>query len=166
MTSQKKPNVTALLLGGILLFVVAAVVVMKRLPGKSALAGRSNRDVALLCTSDMATQFHIHADLKIVIDGRERTIPANIGIRPDCMNSIHTHDDSGKLHVEAPEKRDFTLGDFFAVWGEPFSKDQILDAKADATNSISMTVSGRDVATYEDTVLHDDDEIVITYGKR
>src|SRR5712671_5401660 len=95
-------------------------------------ASRTNREVALLCTTDMATQFHIHPVLKIVINGQQQTIPANIGIRSNCMNSLHTHDDSGTLHVESPEKRDFTLADFFAVWGKTYTKDQILDSKVDS----------------------------------
>lgn len=40
-------------------------------------------------------------------------------------NPIHTHDDTGIIHIESPVKRDFTLADFFAVWNKPFSKDQI-----------------------------------------
>lgn len=129
-------------------------------------ASLSNRQVALLCTTDMATQFHIHPILQIIINGEPQVIPANIGIKADCMNALHTHDTSDTLHVESPEKRDFTLADFFAVWGQPFSKDQILNYKSDATHQISITVNGTPVDTYENTVLKDKDQIVITYGNK
>lgn len=127
------------------------------------LANLSSRDVALQCTSDMATQFHIHANLEIDISGVRREIPADVGINPSCMNSLHTHDASGQIHIEAPQKRDFTLGDFFAVWKQPFSKNRILDAETDDAHVIRMTVNGAPFDTYENTVLHDDDQIVISY---
>ena len=36
------------------------------------------------------------------------------------MKPIHSHDASGKLHVELPKNygRTPTLGDFFAIWSE------------------------------------------------
>jgi hypothetical protein len=112
----------------------------------------------------MATQFHIHPNLQIIVNGKQQVIPANIGIGPTCMTSIHTHDASGQIHIESPEKRDFTLGDFFAVWQQPFSSTQVLGYKADATHRIAVTVNGTAVSTYENTVMNDGDSIVITYG--
>jgi hypothetical protein len=123
----------------------------------------STRDLALTCTTDAATQFHIHPQLNIVVNGQKQVIPANIGITSDCLHPIHTHDDTGTIHVESPEQRDFILGDFFAVWGQPFSKDQILSYKADANHQIIMTVNGRLNTDYENLVLRDLDQIVITY---
>ena len=131
---------------------------------KKERASLTNRQVALICTTDMATQFHIHPILRIIANGKPQEIPANIGIKGGCMNPLHTHDASGVLHVESPEKRDFTVADFFAVWGQPFSKDQILNYKADAMHPIRTSVNGTSVDTNENTVLRDKDQIVITYG--
>lgn len=125
--------------------------------------GKTSREVAFTCTTDMATEFHIHPVLKIVIDGTEETLPVNIGIENGCMHPLHTHDSTGIVHVESPVKRDFTLGDFFAVWGKEFTRDQILDRKADDTHTITMTVNGQAADSYENTVLKDKDEIVISY---
>jgi len=80
------------------------------------------------------------------------------------MTSLHTHTPDGLIHVESPEKRDFTLGDFFAVWEKPFSSDAVLDYVADETHSIRVTVNGEAIDTFEDTVLGDGDEIVVEYG--
>ena len=124
---------------------------------------RTNREVALTCTTDMATKFHIHPHLEIVVNGRREEILANIGIKLTCMNALHTHDTSGVIHVESPEHRDFTLSDFFAVWNKPFNKDQILDYKADSRHAIRETVNGKDVLDYENTVLRDKDQIIIIY---
>ena len=127
---------------------------------------KTSREMALTCTSDMATQFHIHPHLKIEINGVGQIIPANVGITSVCMNSIHTHDASGTLHIESPVKKDFTLGDFFAVWGKEFNKNQILDYKTDTGATITLTVNGKAVDTYEDTVMNDNDVIVISYSKK
>lgn len=129
----------------------------------TALSDRTNREIAFICTSDMATQFHIHPHLEILIDGEQQSIPADIGVKPACMNALHTHDASGTLHVESPEKRDFTLADFFAVWGQTFSKDQVLQSAVDGTHHIRVTVNGTETDTYENTILRDKDQIVISY---
>ena len=141
----------------------ALLLVWGRIAGDSAKAKRTNREVALACTTDMATKFHIHPQLEIIIDGQKQEIPVNIGITNFCMNALHTHDTSGVIHVESPEKRDFTVADFFAVWGKPFSKDQILDSKADDTHMIKVTVDTVEVDSYENTVLRDGEKIVISY---
>lgn len=62
---------------------------------------------------------HIHPRLSIFVDGVPEVIPANIGIRPGCMAEVHTHDETGELHVETIDiaRGDmFTLQDFFDVW--------------------------------------------------
>jgi len=123
----------------------------------------TTREVALTCTTDMATVYHIHPTLAISLNGVPYTIPANVGIKAGCMNSLHMHDSTGLLHVESPEKRDFTLGDFFAVWDQPFSSTQILDQTVDDTHVIRVTVDGEPVETYENTILADKDKIVISY---
>jgi hypothetical protein len=123
----------------------------------------SNREVALLCTSDMATQFHIHPNLQLVINGQPQTIPANIGVKPGCMNALHTHDTSGKIHVESPTARDFTLADFFAVWEKTFNKGQILDNTTDESHVIRMTVNGQESQEFENLVFKDGDQIEISF---
>jgi hypothetical protein len=125
--------------------------------------GKTNREVALTCTTDMATQFHIHPIVSIVVNGKAQQIPTQLGIQATCMTSIHTHDNSGMIHIESPQKRDFTLGDFFAVWKQPFSQNEILAYKTDATHRIRVLVNGSQVDTYENTILTDKDQITISY---
>ena len=109
---------------------------------------------------------HIHPQLSIMINGQPVTIPANIGIQPSCMQAIHTHDDTGKLHVEYPQQYDFKLGDFFANWGQAFSKTQILDKTVDANDSLTMTVDGQPNTDFENLVLHDGQVIIIDYKEQ
>ena len=151
---------TKYLIGGAIGLVVIALVF---LAFNKPNADLTTREVALSCTTDMATQFHIHPVLEIFVNGEQQTIPANIGVKVSCMNALHTHTPDGVIHVESPVERDFTLGDFFAVWDKPFSKDQIFDFRADATHSITVTVNGTEVDTYENTILYDRDQVVINY---
>jgi hypothetical protein len=61
---------------------------------------------------------HIHAHLDIVVNGKRKPVPASIGIfDSQFLTELHTHDASGIMHVEAPTRREFTLGEFFGVWG-------------------------------------------------
>ena len=126
-------------------------------------ASNTTRELAMSCTLDMYTQFHIHPNLKIIVNGEAQAVSANVGITLGCMHPLHTHDTSGTIHVESPEQRDFTLGDFFAVWDKPFNKDALLDNHADATHEIVVTVGGAPNSEYENLVLKDKEEIVIEY---
>lgn len=144
---------------------VALLVIGWLIFGNSA-STKTTRELAAICTTDMATQFHIHPVLKIIINGETQTIPSGVGINAGCMNPLHTHDDKGIVHVESPEKRDFTLGDFFFVWGKPFNQNQILDFVADDNHTIRQTVNGQEVQDFENTVLYDNDKIVIYYEEK
>ena len=65
---------------------------------------------------------HTHQHLDIVIDGQAVPVPAGIGIDAAAgfLSPIHTHDATGLIHVESPVVRDFTLGEFFDIWGVRF----------------------------------------------
>jgi hypothetical protein len=111
----------------------------------------------------MATEFHIHPELMIIINGKEELVPQNLGVESTCMTSIHTHGEKNILHVEAPVKKDFTLGDFFAVWKKDFSKTKLLDNVASDKSEIIVSVNEQVVDSYENTILRDKDKIVISY---
>jgi|JI10StandDraft_1071094.scaffolds.fasta_scaffold132054_2 hypothetical protein len=130
---------------------------------RSELESMSSRDVALRSTTDMATEYHIHPELSIFVNGQEMLIPTNLGVKATGMTAIHTHDEKGVIHVEAPIQKDFTLGDFFAVWGKDFSSTKLLDNAVNENTEIVVTVNGQKVDTYENTILRDKDKIVISY---
>lgn len=147
----------ALLIGGVFFFATQR-------PGtEEPQTNRTTREVALTCDPEMAQGFHIHPVLEIRVNGEKVEVPANIGVTPTCMTVLHTHTPDGIVHVESPEKRDFTLADFFAVWEQPFTKEAILGYTADVTHRVRITVDGVDVDTYENTVLRDGEQIVISY---
>jgi hypothetical protein len=114
--------------------------------------------------------FHIHAHLDIFINGKPFTVPSQIGIKSHerCLYWLHTHDDTGIIHVEAPEKRGFTLGQFFDIWNEKFSNTQIFNytISGDNNNTLTVYINGHKISgmNYRDIKLNSHDEIAIVYG--
>lgn len=68
------------------------------------------------CASTVA--YHIHALLSIYRDGSRLALPGSVG-RAACNYEMHTHDGSGVVHIETDVAKVFTLGQFFALWGQP-----------------------------------------------
>ena len=68
--------------------------------------------------------YHIHAHLDIIVDGKSEPVPAEIGIDPQAqlISPVHTHDATGVIHIESPDRRTFTLGQFFTEWGVLFNE--------------------------------------------
>jgi hypothetical protein len=73
--------------------------------------------------------YHVHAHVSIFLDGVQLQVPPNVGIHSQqpqrCFYLIHTHDRSGKVHVEDAAPGTFTLGDMFAIWGQPLETDNV-----------------------------------------
>jgi hypothetical protein len=114
--------------------------------------------------------FHIHAHLDIFINGKPYIVPSQIGIIPNkCLYWMHTHDDTGVIHIESPENRNFTLGQFFDIWNEKFNNTQIFDniVSNSKNNTLSVYVNGNKASSvdYRDIKLTSHDEIAIVYGK-
>ena len=112
------------------------------------------------CDALESTIVHIHVHLAVFFDDEEQQIPFGIGIGQPwsvsdsdegpfvddgaCFYWIHTHTEDGIIHIEAPVRRPFTLGDFFAVWQQPLSATQVgpkqgqvityVNGKRDTTN--------------------------------
>jgi hypothetical protein len=69
---------------------------------------------------------HYHAHLTLLRDGKPVQVPALIGIdiQHQCLYWLHTHDATGIMHIESPDTRTYTLGEFFDVWHQPLSRTQ------------------------------------------
>ena len=87
--------------------------------------------------------FHIHTHLDIFINGQHYKIPPQIGIIPGkCFYWLHTHDDSGVVHIESPLARNFTLGQFFNICNKKFTNTQILDSIVNSKNNLNVYLNG------------------------
>lgn len=98
------------------------------------------------CDSQEGAVEHIHTRLEIYNRGQSVIVPALIGYPQSgtCIYWIHTHapNHDGYIHVEAPVKRTFTLGNFFDIWNEPLSWTQAQDVNASHGHRLSIWVNG------------------------
>ena len=120
--------------------------------------------------SNMAgTALHIHPQLRIDVHGSRIAIPVNIGISPggQSMAALHTHDDSGTIHVESPVVRTYTLGEFFDVWGVRLAKQCLGGYCTNATDRLAAFVDGKRYAADPRTIQFTDGKrIRLVYGTR
>ena len=98
-------------------------------------------------------------------------VPAGIGIHPpECIYWLHTHDISGIIHVESPDNRTFTLGEFFDIWNMKFNNTQLFEYKVGGADNktLSVYVNGTQIMDkqYRDVPIHNHDVIAVIYGSR
>lgn len=109
---------------------------------------------------------HNHPKLSILVDSTEMKIPRGVGISPTCTKPIHTHDETGTLHVESPTDRDYALGDFFKIWGVALSSDRVFGYINNSTHRLRMSVDGAENSAFDKLVLRDGQQIILTFGPR
>jgi hypothetical protein len=106
---------------------------------------------------------HIHPQTSISVNGQPTIVPENVGIDNTLwkdhsldkygmqgMSPLHTHDNSGILHVESTVNRDYTLGEFVNVWGG-----------LDTGNGkiLKVTVNGQPIPDWKNHILKDKEKI-------
>jgi diadenosine tetraphosphate (Ap4A) HIT family hydrolase len=108
---------------------------------------------------------HLHQHLNVTADGARLTIPKNIGIDAPLYKDhslsryglqglapLHTHDDSGTIHVESNANRNYTLGEFLNIWGG-------LDLNG---KTVKATVNGsKAVYNFRNLILRDGEQIAL-----
>ncbi len=113
----------------------------------TSLTGRSVDGLTCRTENHETVNYHIHVHVAIFVDGAPERIPAGVGITSpaivqhlssgtfvdvgasDCLYWLHTHVADGIIHVEAPARGNFTLGEFFDVWHQPLSAHQVGPAR-------------------------------------
>jgi hypothetical protein len=116
------------------------------IPAAPALAGPGEPAVGvrvdgISCGAIEQLAFHVHAHLAIFVSGRQRRVPAGVGIGAPrtvvpapggafvaggtCFSWLHTHAADGIIHIESPVLRAFTLGEFFDVWKQPLGRRRV-----------------------------------------
>lgn len=134
---------------------VIGLFVYASLSTKQARTFWENTNIPCLSGGHTNALQHIHQNVSIMVDGVSEKIPGNIGINSLCMAEVHTHEADGRIHVEtAQQNKNYTLGDFFTVWGKPFIRDGYVS---------KITVNGVSVETPTEVPLRDHDMIVISY---
>lgn len=126
------------MIGGLVGLFLLSIVLLAVLSLQSSRTGTSDtsrggqgQDVdGIKCEGREQLAYHIHQHLFILVDGNSQTVPAYVGIPggpllPKCVYWLHTHDESGVIHVESPVQALYTLGQFFDIWGQPLNRASI-----------------------------------------
>ena len=159
------------LFGGAIISTIFIVILT--ITGNTELIENDNWEIEETCiggSSHSGGISHTHSTLSIFIDGDEISIPQNIGIQdsecPDGMRGIHTHDDTGRLHIETPSQIDAPVGAFFNIWGETFNSEQIFDNIANSDNEVVMRVNGVINDEFENYIMLDGDNVEIFFQEK
>jgi hypothetical protein len=114
-----------------------------------------------------ALQVHEHMHLDVYDNGKHVDVPQYIGFNAQKtgLTPLHTHDASGVIHKESASPYDFTLGQFFGIWGVRLSKTCIGGLCAKAGEPLRVFVNGHQfLGDPTRIVLRAHDEIAIAYG--
>jgi hypothetical protein len=110
-------------------------------PGDTLSGGYGQTIDGIEGSSREMLQVHVHAHLSLFLKGEQIAIPYGIGIvRPFQVNNgfvgmgsgiywLHTHDATGIIHVESPDNRTYTLGQFFDIWGQTLNAREVAGLK-------------------------------------
>jgi len=102
------------------------------------------------------------------VNGKNYTVPALKGITNNCFYWLHTHDQSGIIHIESHVHRDFNLGQFFDLWNQKFAINSDINQTVADNKNLTAYVNGNMIKNgphIRDIVLHSHDEITQIYGK-
>lgn len=102
----------------------------------------------IACDRMEGQRIHIHQHLVLLDHGNPVQIPPDVGQVPaqNCLYWIHTHTPDGIIHIESPQSRTFTLGDFFAIWGQPISRTRVASMRAGKGTTLKVWVNGKPYA--------------------
>ena len=136
-------------------------------PWEPLVEGLEERENALGLPAPSDTIYHVHAQLKIFVNGKPMKVPNNIGVDPDkgFLSSLHTHDDKGIMHLEAVEPYPFTLGQFFTVWGVRFTNTTLGAFTAGNGLVLETYLNGKKVPNGPALQMKQSDRVVVGFGK-
>ena len=122
---QKNKKITNIFIIVGVVIVLGALFIIPRLtsPERGIVKNWKEADIRCVAEETKLLQ-HIHPHLSIIIDSEEEAVPKNIGITPSCTGELHTHNETGEIHVEsARADKEFAIGQFFAVWGKSIDRE-------------------------------------------
>jgi hypothetical protein len=121
-------------------------------PESTAATGQTVDGIA--CDPSEQAVYHIHTHLSVYVNGSLRPIPPGIGVvsptakqtangpfyvATRCYYWLHVHAQDGIIHAESPSPRTYTLGQFFAIWGQPLTAHDV----GPVTGTVTVFVNGR-----------------------
>ena len=122
-------------------------------PGDTPTGGNGQPVDGIEGSSREMLSVHIHAHLALVLEGTANRRAVQIGIlKPFQLTNgfvgmgngfywLHTHDATGILHIESPDARTYTLGNFFDIWGQPLTTRNVAGLQGPVTSFVERQAS-------------------------
>jgi hypothetical protein len=119
------------------------------------------------CSSSPQTVVRARAHLDVFADGRPVTVPEGIGVLRTCAYWVRTEHAGGIITIGSPERRSFTLGDFFDIWGAPLTPTRALSFRVSGRRQLRAFVDGAPVSGNPRAIrLEDGRQIALVIGRR
>ncbi len=117
----------------------------------------------------------LHINLSVEVEGTKVKIPSSIGLNGEeiqggkmvsgFVSAIHTHDDSGLVHVHSPDVRPYTLGQLFDVWGVSLTEERIGGYCVGGERTLVFEADGEAIpGDVRELELQDGQRIDVTYS--
>ena len=106
---------------------------------------------------------HYHATVRISVLGQDIAVPDDVGLNDNgcSMRPLHTHDASGKIHLEFKQQGvEAPLEAFFDIWGKHMDSTGFDDHRVDDSHEFLMFVTEENgertqVESYENHIVKD-----------
>jgi hypothetical protein len=104
------------------------------------------------CQTSEQLAYHIHAYLKVYVDGSQIQVPGGIGIPGQCIYWLHVHtNENNFIHIESPTNTNYSLKQFFDVGGETLSATDFMGKPVDSGHPLEAVVfdaNGKQAQTF------------------
>jgi hypothetical protein len=146
--------------------------VMNRAPGDSDVTENTRlsdqhalaiKETVIKSDTKLAVDFTFN--LKLIINGQPQAVPATYGQSEGGKAIFNSASANGDIHVQSPEDNNYTLGDFFILWGGQFSRQCLLNHCSSESGMLKMAVNNQPNDQYHNYIIQPNDRIVITYGE-
>jgi hypothetical protein len=110
----------------------------------------------------------VRAHLQVIVNGKSVTVPANIGVDVEGgqISPLHTHDETGVVHIEAGEQDTIRVGQLFLEWGVPLDKTCLGSFCADENHQLLGFDNGQLVPDPASIPFEQGSVIVIWFGPK
>lgn len=152
---------------GILVVVIGLIITISATQFNSVIPISSPPIDGIQCGEMEQLGYHIHAHLDIFVNGSKYTVPALIGITNNCYYWLHTHDESGVIHIESPVTKNFTFDQFLKIWESQNNSSEMINILNNNTKDFFLYVNGQQLSntTFNNIIFHPHDEIAIIIDK-
>jgi hypothetical protein len=111
--------------------------------GDTATGGQGQQVLNVDCRHALDSQWHHHVHLSLFVNGTQYAIPRGTGMKnpgqanfiyhADCFYYLHTHDETGIIHIEPPGSGTYSLHQYFGIWGMKLSTTNVAGYKGAVT---------------------------------